>query len=69
MATMRIASVTAYYDPDELQDAPEHYDHARAMGTLTWGTWDHSVRPFEQRSRDFIATFPPTDPVRFSPGG
>ena len=69
MAKMRIASVTTYYDPDELRDAPEHYDHARAMGTLTWGTWDHSVRPFEQRRRDFIATFPPTDPVRFSPGG
>lgn len=69
MAKRRIASVTCYYDSEDLRDAPEHHEHARAMGTLTWGTWDHSVRPFEQRRQDFTAAFPPTDPVRFSPGG
>jgi hypothetical protein len=69
MAKRRIASVTTYYDSDDVRDAPEHHEHARAMGTLTWGTWDHSVRPFEQRRQDFVAAFPPADPVRFSPGG
>jgi hypothetical protein len=69
MAKRRIASVTAYYESGDLRDAPEYYEHARAMGTLTWGTWDHSIRPFEQRRQDFVAAFPPADPVRFSPGG
>ena len=68
MAKRLIASVTTYYDSGELRDAPEHYEHARAMGLLTWGTWDHGVRPFEQRRQDFIAAFSPTDPVRFSGG-
>ena len=68
MAKRLIASVTTYYESDELRDAPEHYEHARAMGLLTWGTWDHGVRPFEQRRQDFIAACPPTDPVRFSGG-
>ena len=36
---------------------------------LTWGTWDHAERPFEERVKDFVRAFPPENPVRFSPGG
>jgi hypothetical protein len=39
------------------------------MGVLTWGTWDHEVRPFEQRVAEFVSAYPPTDPVKFTPGG
>jgi hypothetical protein len=34
------------------------------MGVLTWGTWDHGIRPFEQRLAEFLAAFPPRDPVK-----
>ena len=57
------------YNPDELRDAPEFHAFARALGILTWGTWDHGERPFEQRVRDFVLAFPPEDPTRFSPNG
>jgi hypothetical protein len=39
------------------------------MGILTWGTWDHAVRPVEQRIKDFLTAYPPADPVRHSAGG
>ncbi len=58
-----------YYDPARIVDAPEHHSRARAMGTLTWGTWEHDVRPVEERIKDFCAAYPPGDPVRFSQGG
>jgi hypothetical protein len=69
MGHTRHASTVEYYDPGKLQDAPEHYDYARSIGTLTWSTWDHAIRPFEERVKDFLAAHPPSDPVRFSPGG
>jgi hypothetical protein len=58
-----------YYDRDALVDAPEHHEYSRAMGILTWSTWDHGVRPIEHRVNDFVRTFPPTDPVKCVPGG
>ena len=60
---------TRYYDPAKIVDAPEHYAYSNAMGILARGTWDHSVRPIEQRFHDFVSTFPPEDPVQFSAGG
>jgi len=69
MAKTRVTPLTTYYDPNQLRDAQEHYEYARAMGCLTWGTWDHGIRSFAQRVEDFVRTFPPVDPVRFSPGG
>jgi len=57
------------YDPSDLIDAPEHHEYARAMGLLTWSTWDHGLRPVEQRIKEFVSTFPPEDPVRNTPGG
>jgi hypothetical protein len=57
------------YDPAGIRDAPEHHGYARAMGSLTWGTWDHGVRPVEERIRDFVAAYPPDSPARFVGGG
>jgi hypothetical protein len=51
------------YDSSNIVDAPEHHGLSRAMGVLTWGTWDHGVRPFEQRLAEFLASFPPQAPV------
>jgi len=61
--------VIHHYNVADLVDAPEHYPYSRSMGILTWGTWDHEVRPFEQRAEDFRCAFPPDDPVKFIPGG
>jgi hypothetical protein len=57
------------YNQADLLDAPEHHEYSRAMGILTWGTWDHGVRPVEQRIKDFLAAYPPAEPVRHSAGG
>lgn len=69
MASKRTKSVAVYYDARNIQDAPEYYEYCRGMGTLTWGTWDHGIRPFEERAKDFLAAYPPQDPTRFSSGG
>lgn len=61
--------VSEHYDPRQLVDAPEHHPYSRAMGMLTWSTWDHTIRPLDQRIEEFVATFPPADPTRFSSGG
>lgn len=53
------------FSSDEIVDAPEHYEYARAMGLLTWGTWDAEPRPFEERLKDFLQTYPPDAPARF----
>jgi hypothetical protein len=37
------AEVFRRYDPTAIVDAPEHYEYGRAMGILTWGTWDHDA--------------------------
>jgi len=52
------------FDSCKIVDAPEHHGLSRAMGVLTWGTWDHGVRPFEQRLAEFLAAFPPRNPMR-----
>jgi hypothetical protein len=69
MAARRSKSTAISYDAADLQDAPEHHEYSRAMGVLTWGTWDHGVRPVEQRIKDFLAAYPPAEPVRHSGGG
>jgi hypothetical protein len=51
--------------PDEIVDAPEHHEYARAMGLLTWGTWDPDRRPFEERLKDFLQAYPADAPTRF----
>jgi hypothetical protein len=53
------------FSPEEIVDAPEHHDYARAMGLLTWGTWDAEARPFEERLKDFLQAYPPDAPARF----
>lgn len=53
------------YASDEISDAPEHHEYARAMGLLTWGTWDTGVRPFEERLKDFLQAYPAEAPERF----
>lgn len=58
-----------HYDPAAIVEAPEHHEYSRAMGILTWSTWDHGIRPFEQRVKDFVSTFPPADPVKYMSGG
>ena len=50
---------------DEIEDAPEHHEYARAMGNLTWGTWDAEARPFEERLKDFLQAYPLDAPARF----
>ena len=54
-----------FYNPDDIMDAPEHHEYARAMGLLTWGTWDLEARPFEERLKDFFQAFPVESPARF----
>ena len=58
-------SSSALYAADDIVDAPEHYAYARAMGLLTWGSWDTQTRPFEDRLRDFMQAFPMEEPARF----
>lgn len=53
------------YNLGAIVDAPEHYEYARAMGLLTWGTWDAEARPFKERLQDFVTAHPMTDPMRF----
>jgi hypothetical protein len=53
------------YNPDDIIDAPEHHEYARAMGLLTWGTWDLEARPFEERLKDFFQALPAEAPARF----
>ena len=62
-------STKKHYDAGDLIDAPEHYAYAKAFGVLTFGPWDHRVRSFEDRAREFVSSFPPENPVRNSPGG
>jgi hypothetical protein len=69
MSGKRRGSAGPYYDPGKLEDAPEHHDYSRAMGILTWGTWDHGVRSHAERIKDFVLAFPPEDPVRRLDGG
>ncbi len=57
------------FDSSKIVDAPEHHGVSRGMGVLTWGTWDHGVRPFEQRLAEFLAAFPPRDPVKNTNAG
>ena len=58
-------SPQAFYDADDIVDAPEHHEYARAMGLFTWGTWDTEPRPFEERLKDFLQAHPPEEPARF----
>jgi hypothetical protein len=60
----RKASSEFAFDSSKIVDAPEHHELSRALGVLTWGTWDHGVRPFEQRLAEFLAAFPPGDPLK-----
>jgi hypothetical protein len=53
------------YDVAGVEDAPEHYEYSRAMGLLTWGTWQVGPRPFEERLKDFLQAFPPESPICF----
>jgi hypothetical protein len=53
------------YSLSDVVDAPEHYEYARAMGLLTWGTWDAEVRPFEERAKDFAQGHPADSPGCF----
>ena len=63
------SSPEKHYGTGEIVDAPEYYQYSQAFGILTWGSWDHRVRPFEDRVLEFMRSFPPEDPVRNSPGG
>jgi hypothetical protein len=38
------------------------------MGILTWSNWDHGIRPLDQRVKDFVAAFPPPNPVNATGG-
>lgn len=58
-----------HYDPGEIVDAPEHYQYSQAFGILTQGPWDDRVRPFQERVGEFVRSFPPEDPMRYSSGG
>jgi hypothetical protein len=60
----RKVSSESAFDSSKIVDAPEHHGLSRAMGVLTWGTWDHGVRPFQQRLAEFLAAFPPRDPAK-----
>src|SRR5580704_17100210 len=44
----------ALYAADEIEDAPEFHDLARAMGTMTRGTWDSESRSADERIQDFL---------------
>ena len=61
--------MTDRYDPSKIVDAPTFHDLARSLGTLTWGTWDHSERTFEERKSEFIATHPEDDPLKYTEPG
>lgn len=61
--------MTSTYDASKIVDAPEFHDLARSLGTLTWGTWDHSTRSFEERLSDFVAAHPPENPLRYTEPG
>jgi hypothetical protein len=63
-ATLSAAS-PPLFTSDEIVDAPEHHEYARAMGLLTWGTWDAEPRPFEERLKDFLQAYPSDAPARF----
>jgi len=54
-----------FYRAGDIIDAPEHHEYARAMGLLTWGTWDEGERPFEDRRSDFLQAHPPKAPAKF----
>jgi len=56
------------YDPNDIVDAVEFHELSRAMGVYTWSTWDVGIRPFEERKKDFLCAYPPTDPVSRSGG-
>lgn len=60
---MKKGRPTGVFDPAHIVDAPEYYELARAMGTLTWGTWDSGVRPWEERREDFLQAHPPNAPL------
>ncbi len=53
------------YNIDEIVDAPEHHAYARAMGLLTWSTWDIDERPFDERVKDFQEAYPLDSPTLF----
>lgn len=53
------------YSAGDIFDAPEHHEYARAMGLLTWATWDEGRKPFEERLKDFLQAYPPDAPARF----
>jgi hypothetical protein len=57
-----------HYDPNKIVDAPEFHGLAKAMGTLTSSSWDHSERSFGERKADFLFAYPPHNPTRFSGG-
>jgi hypothetical protein len=54
----------ALYDQSQIVDAPEFHGLARAMGTLTAGTWNDTPRSFEDRRADFLFAYPPSGPVK-----
>ena len=54
-----------WYSVEAIVDAPEHYEYARAMGLLTWGTWNHEPCPFDERLKRFTMAYPVDDPVHF----
>src|SRR3972149_5377473 len=53
------------YSAGDIVDAPEHHEYARAMGLLTWATWDEGRKPFEERLKDFLQAYPSDAPTRF----
>src|SRR2546421_379191 len=54
-----------FYSVSDITDAVEHHEYSRAMGLLTWGTWDTAERPFEERLKDFLHAYPPNAPACF----
>jgi hypothetical protein len=69
MMPPRRKTETRFYDPNLVVDDPASHEYARALGLLTWSTWDTGVRPFDQRLKEFLSAFPPEDPIRFMPDG
>jgi hypothetical protein len=55
----------AGYSSKKIVDAPEHYEYARAMGLLTWDTWNHEPCSFEERLKRFTMAYPVGNPARF----
>ncbi len=55
-----------FYNPSHLEDAPEHYELARALGTLTVDTWDHETRSLAERIMDFRCAYPDNNPTRYT---